>query len=451
MDSRQQSGNTASLKFIVLSLLGVFLFMVPINIEGDLTIPVALLAEMLGGFLAPILPELVTLTIFVSVAGSILVKVFPSFSEKAKNSETIQSLFVVSPFWLAVRLIGLIFAVLVLFEVGPEAVIAEFTGGLMLHDLLTLLFTIFLFAGLFLPLLLNFGLLELFGTLLNPIMRPLFKLPGRSSIDSLTSWLGDGTIGVLLTNQQYEQGFYTKREAAVIGTTFSVVSITFSIYILTTLELTHLVIPYYLTIVLAGFVAALIMPRIPPLSLKEDTYYEEAPETQVSEVENSQSALKAGWTMALKRASQSRVSFVFTGGVKNVLGMWLGVLPIVMAFGTAAVIVAEFTPFFSIIGAPFIPLLQLMNVPEASAAAETMLIGFADMLLPAIIGGDIESEMTRFIIGCLSVSQLIYLSEVGGVLLASKLPVRFIDLVIIFLQRTIITLPVIVLVAHMIF
>ena len=61
------------------------------------------------------------------------------------------------------------------------------------------------------------------------VMRPLFKLPGRSSIDALTSWIGDGTIGVLLTSKQYEEGYYTKKEAAIIGTTFSVVSITFQL------------------------------------------------------------------------------------------------------------------------------------------------------------------------------------------------------------------------------
>lgn len=59
--------------------------------------------------------------------------------------------------------------------------------------------------------------------------------------------------------------------------------------------------------------------------------------------------------------------------------------------------------------------------------------------------------MTRFIIACLSVTQLIYMSEVGGLLLGSKIPVTFVDLVLIFIVRTLITLPVIVLCAHFIF
>ena len=44
--------------------------------------------------------------------------------------------------------------------------------------------------------------------------------------------------------------------------------------------------------------------------------------------------------------------------------------------------------------------------------------------------------MTRFIIACVSVTQLIYMSEVGGLLLGSKIPVSLKDLIIIFIQRT---------------
>ena len=79
-------------------------------------------------------------------------------------------------------------------------------------------------------------------------MRPVFKLPGRSSIDALTSWIGDGTIGVLLTSKQYEEGYYTKKEAAIIGTTFSVVSITFSIVIIDKSDLARTSLPFYGTV-----------------------------------------------------------------------------------------------------------------------------------------------------------------------------------------------------------
>lgn len=121
--------------------------------------------------------------------------------------------------------------------------IADSTGALVMNGLLPLLFCVFFFAGMFLPLLLNFGLLELFGTLLTKLMRPVFNLPGRSAIDCMASWLGDGSVGILLTSKQYENRFYTQREAAVIGTTFSAVSITFTLVVLTQVKLQAMFVP----------------------------------------------------------------------------------------------------------------------------------------------------------------------------------------------------------------
>ncbi|WP_277869104.1 nucleoside recognition domain-containing protein, partial [Vibrio sp. 10N.222.55.C12] len=109
-----------------------------------------------------------------------------------------------SPLWLTVRIIGGLAVALTYFQVGPEAIWEENTGGLVLDGLLPTLFSVFIFAGLLLPFLLNFGLLELFGTLLSKIMRPLFNLPGRSAIDCMASWLGDGSVGILMTSKQYE-------------------------------------------------------------------------------------------------------------------------------------------------------------------------------------------------------------------------------------------------------
>ncbi|MFZ4452364.1 YjiH family protein [Salibacterium aidingense] len=432
-------------RFLLFSFIGIFLFMIPIQVDGEITIPVAVLANTLEGLAGPILPGAAALFMGVAVAGSFRARSRPP------SSDLLQSLFEVNTAWLIIRILGFIFSILVLFNIGPEWLISGATGGLLLESLIPLLITVFLFAGLFLPFLLNFGLLEFCGAVFSPIMRPLFTLPGRSSIDCAASWLGDGTIGVLLTNQQYEQGYYSKREAAVIGTTFSVVSITFSIVILSDLGLTSYILPYYGTIVAAGFIAALIIPRIPPLSWKKDEYYESSAKEVERSRPSSMNVFQWGLQEASKKAVRHDVLSVLRGGLKNVLDMWVGVIPVVMALGTIAVVIAEHTPFFALIGTPFVPLLQLLQVPEAVEASQTMLVGFADMLLPSILGGDIESELTRFVIAALSVTQLIYMSEVGGLLLASKLPIKFSDLVLIFLERTIITLPVIIGCAHLIF
>ncbi len=97
------------------------------------------------------------------------------------------------------------------------------------------------------------------------------------------------------------------------------------------------------------------------------------------------------------------------------------------------------------------PFAELLRLPEAAAAAPALLVGFADQFLPVILGQGIESELTRFVIACASVTQLIYMSEVGAYLLKSKLPVSLPELFVIFLLRTLITIPVCALIGHMLF
>ena len=139
-------------------------------------------------------------------------------------------------------------------------------------------------------------------------------------------------------------------------------------------------------------------------------------------------------------------------GLKNAVGMWFGVLPTVMAIGTLALLLANNTPIFEILGKPFMPLLELLQVPEAAEASKTMIVGFTDMFTPSIIAAErITSAMTRFIIAVVSVTQLIYLSEVGGLILGSKLPVKLWELFVIFLERTIISLLIVCPLAHLIF
>ena len=132
--------------------------------------------------------------------------------------------------------------------------------------------------------------------------------------------------------------------------------------------------------------------------------------------------------------------------------MWFGVLPTVMCIGTIALVLANTTQIFEVLGLPFLPLLELLNIPEALAASKTMVVGFTDMFTTTIIAAEaISSNMTKFIVATVSVTQLIYLSEVGGLILASKLPVKFWELFLIFIERTVISLLIVAPIAHLIF
>ena len=438
--------------FIGLSALGVFLFITPINTDSGVKVPIAILANWLSSKADPIIQMLVFIVFVVAAVGSVIVKFIP-----ANDKQTlVNALFRVNWFWTAMRILAVIFAAMYIFNFGPEQINSDITSGILLAadgGLVTYMFILFFFAGLLLPLLTDFGLLDFFGSMMVKIMRPLFKIPGRSSIDALASWVGDGTIGVLLTSKQYEDGNYTGREAATIATTFSVVSITFCLFIVETIRIEQYFFEFYGTVLFAGIVLAFIMPRIYPLRRIKNTFIDgSTPTGNREDVPSGYTPFTFGLKNALNKAEENKnLSKIFYSGIKNVLEMWFAVAPVIMAFGTIALVLAEYTSVFRILGMPFEPILSLLQIPYAEEAAQTMIIGFADMLLPSILGSGIESEMTRFVIATVSVTQLIYMSEVGGLILGTKLPLKIWNLFAIFLIRTIISLPIIAIIAHIIF
>lgn len=451
MSEKQTHNVKTILTFLIPSLIGLLLFMTPISYQDAITIPIAIVSKGLQAFLGDAITGIVTFVVVATAIATLIAKLIKP--RIIINSHFFNALLNVSPMWAIVRVVGAVFIVLTFSGIGPEAIRSGDTGALVLNDLLPVLFCVFIFAGMLLPLLLNFGLLELFGTLLTKIMRPVFNLPGRSAIDCMASWLGDGSVGILMTSKQYESRFYTQREAAVIGTTFSAVSITFSLVVISQVKLEHLFVPFYLTVCLAGIVAAIIVPKLPPLSWKKDHYIDDTPRHPDDEViPQGKGVFSWGIEQALAKAEKADgVVHTLKDGLKNVIDMVFGVIPVVMAIGTIALIIAEYTPIFDYLGMPFIPLLELLQVPEATEASKTIVVGFADMFIPSILASSIESDMTRFIIAAMSVTQLIYMSEVGALLIGSKIPVNIFELFVVFILRTLVTLPVIAGVAHLIF
>ncbi|MCK8104999.1 MAG: YjiH family protein [Pseudoalteromonas tetraodonis] len=437
------------LVFLIPSLIGVFLFMTPVPSGEIMTIPIAVMAKAIQALFSQIALGLIATIICITGVMSLVFSVFKPKS--LTKFRLLNHLFNVSWIWLVTRLLGMVFVLLTYFQVGPHAITSENTGLLVLKDLLPVLFSVFILAGLLLPLLLNFGLLELVGTLLTKVMRPLFGVPGRSAVNCVASWLGDGSVGILMTARQYEDKYYTQREAAIIGTTFSAVSITFCLVVIGQVKLEYLFAPFYLTVCLAGVVAAIIVPRLPPLRFKKDVLIDgEEPDGNAELVPEGKTLLKHSLDVALTKAEKAPgFKGTIEEGLHNAFDMVFAVLPVVMAVGTFALIIAEYTPIFQYLGMPFIPFLELLQIPEAEMAAQTIMVGFADMFIPSILAaGSIESDVTRFIIAAMSVTQLIYMSEVGALLLGSKIPVNIFELFVIFILRTLVTLPVIALMAH---
>lgn len=441
------------IKFLIPSFFGLLLFVIPlpygnfIPIKGisSINIGIGLLAELLKITFANYL-NYIALVVIVSSA---LLSLFSKFIN-IKN-EFLKNILDVPLFWLSFRILGAVFISMTVLNFGPDFVKAEVTGQTILGILPSLL-AIFLVSGFLLPLVVDFGLMDFVGTLISKFMYKIFKVPGRSAVDAISSWLGDGTLGIMITNTQYKQGFYTAKEACIISVCFSLVSLPFSTVIADQLGLMSLFVPFYGCVCIASLACAIIMPRIYPLSKIKDTTYNNVEHLKEEFIPKGENIFSFALTKALYRADNApSIKQIIENGFKTVIDMYLALLPLVMAWGTIALIIAEFTPIFTWISLPAVFLLKLLHIPNAVEAAPAVLVGFADMFLPSImVSGPHFDILTKFIIGALSITQLLYLTETGAVILKSDIPFNLKDLFIIFLIRTIIALPILTLLANFI-
>ena len=181
-----------------------------------------------------------------------------------------------------------------------------------------------------------------------------------------------------------------------------------------------------------------------------DTYKEGVGKMIHEEVPENVNMMEYAVEISCKRASTFTVKGILESGFEVVVGMFFDLIPIVIAWGTVALIVATYTPVFNWISYPMGMFLNLLGVEEAFAVAPATLIGFTDMFIPALLVGGVASVKTKFIIAVLSLVQIIYLTEVGAIVIKSEVPLNLWDLFVLFLERTIIAIPLIVLFANLV-
>jgi len=432
--------------FALPSILGIATFLTPINVDGNWTIMMGWLSSAATAYVGDTMTWVVFALLWTSMIGTIVVKLMGP--DRFPAESMVSRLFQVAPVWVALRTIGAVMGTMTIFQLGPEMFWSADTGGTVLRGLAFAIIPLFLFAGLLMPFLTDYGLMEFVGTMVKRVFRKLFTLPGRSAIDALASWMSSAPVGVLITIQQYVSGHYTAREAAVIATNFSVVSVPFALIVANTVGLGHMFLSYYSAVVVTGVLTAMIMPRILPLSRFPDTHYDQVNPMR-EQIAGDGSLFREAIDLATQRAAKAPpLKQQIHSSVGHILDIWFGLVPAVIAVGGAGLMIATYTPILQWLTWPLVPVLEAFALPDASIAAPALIAGFLDMFLPALMVANVDAEITRFVVGVISLTQLIYMSEVGILMIKCEIPLRFHHLFVIFLLRTAIGLPLTLAFAH---
>ncbi|MFV8396107.1 YjiH family protein [Corynebacterium hindlerae] len=422
--SEDRTDHRSTWPFFVYSALGIAIFFLPLSWRGNTTIIVDHVVTAFRDVAGPVVPWiLLALVLYGTVRQFITGR------------------------WKNDALTGVFsFANIVGVTVAGLYVSGFLSGPLAAKDLVPFLFEkiatpvglIVPIGSMFLALIICYGFLEFVGVLMQPVMRPIWRTPGRSAIDAVASFVGSYSLGILITDRVYREGKYTAREAAIIATGFSTVSAAFMVIVAKTLDLMAYWGPFFAVSLVVTFIVTAISVRIPPQSLLPNDYYEGA--TAQPEEIVRKDRMKVAWSEAKNTLDEAPpLPQAAWRNFVDGTNMAAAITPSIMSVGLGGLLLAKFTPVFDWLGFLFYPFAWVARVPEPMLASKAAATGIAEMLLPATLVSDQESLVLRFVIGVVAVSAIIFFSALVPCILATQIPVKMWHMVVIWFERVALT------------
>ncbi len=432
----ESSRTSAALKFILFSILGIFIFFVQITVGEYHGIPLDIFTSWLQTSLGKVAAYL---ALAVVVAGAV-----KPFITKTWNKSAIDIIFTLF------KIFGVVASFMVVFNFGPEPVLNPDNGPYLFGSLVQPVVYMIVFGAPLLCLMVNYGLVDFVGIFVRPLTRTLWKTPGRSAVDAVSSFVGSTSMGLLFTDQMYRNNKYNAKEASIIATGFTTVAVSFMIIVANVLEISDHWLLFFLVTMVVTFACTAVTCRIYPLSKKPETYYDEnLPKGLDESFEGN--IFKCAYDEAIEVASKSgSLGKNMLSSLKGGVYLLLDFVPLLMGIGLTALILQMYTPIFDYLGYIFYPLTKVLGVPDALPAAQGALAGLAEMFLPVIMcaGCDIA---TKFFIGIISISEIIMFSCTIPMALATNIPITLKDMVIVWFERTVISIILAAIAMHIFF
>ena len=431
----QKNGGTAA-KFLLLSFIGIFMFFIPITINEARSIPIDHIVTYIRSIphFGPIYGTAIV------ILGAIL-----PFIRKTWNKDRVTTVFSIF------KVLGIPSVIIFLTGWGP----ARWHEGDMLpflYNKVVMPVTSLVPVGaIFLAFLISYGLMEFIGVFLKPVMRPVWKTPGRSAIDAVASFVGSYSVGLLITNRVYKELRYSTKEACIIATGFSTVSATFMVIVAKTLGLMENWNLYFWSTLIITFAVTALTARIYPLRKKPHTGYLDQEVLPEPVVEKGK-LFSTAWNEGLRACDKA--PSVWEGIKKNFidgLNLALNIGPTLMSIGFLGLLLAEYTPLFDLIGYIFVPFTLAMGFgPEAVLMGKSCAISLAEMFLPANIVAS-ASPMAQYVTAIVCVAEILFFSASIPCILGTEIKISIKDILIIWVERIIIALILASLVVRFLF
>ena len=424
-------------KFIGFSLFGILFFFTPITFRETNSIPL----DHLITFINSALPQSGPLfALCIVVIGGLL----PWFDKTYQKGRVA---FIVSIF----RTLGVPIALMAYFHIGPEWLLDPDLLPFVWEKIVVAVTVIVAMGSLFLTFIIAFGLLEFVGMIMKPILRPLYKVPGKAAVDAVASFVGSFSVAIYLTNKLYNANIYTNKEASIIITGFSTVSATFMIIVAKTAGFMDIWNSYFFSTLIITFTVTAIVVRLWPITRIDDSYLDGEEKQEVVIPGNLfVNAVQAG----LKAASETQAFHKsLWENLRGGIVMCFTLSPCIASIALIAFILVQKTSVFDIFGlvfAPFTYLLSLIGLPEHLMVSKACAMVLGEMFVPNVVVASLPAA-SKYVVAVVSVSAILFFGGSIPCVLATNIKIKIWEIIVIWFERTVLSILLAGIVAVIVF
>lgn len=424
-------GISAKIRFWLFSFVGLLIFVIPIKIGGNEQIGLMLI----GGRITRLLGDAADYVIYAFALGGTLLFMKERKKRCSNFFDILMSL---------LSLLGIVCMTLYIFGIAPPFLEDERFMPFIMSQVLypTLLYTGL--SPLFMPFLLDSGLLEFVGVALRPVLRPLFKLPGRAAVITVSAFFGSAPVGIVVVDNLYKDGRFTHKEAFIVGTNFATTAISFMVILGNLGGILDYWGIYFLACLIGLAVIAVFMARLYPARNIPDTTFNGI------DYDDENDGIKNGFLIKRmllagyeKAGAMGNLGLSCLGMIKTSAVLLCNIMASTCGMVVLGLAVNYYTSILEWCGYLFYPFALLAGLGDPLTVGKGAASALLVPSLPAVYAAGVSSLASKIVLCSMPVLGIISVPLTMPIFFNSVVRYRAKHLLIVYIERMILTILVV--------
>jgi len=405
------------LKMIVYSLVGIIIFFIPININNELKTILYHISNKIQMSYSNLLEFCII--IFT------LLMTLKDYKKKSTNK-----IIIFLKFLSVLILVDLFYNETYLFIQNENTI-------LILKSIIFNLITLLPLCSIFIPFILEYGLLEIVESYFHPITKKLFKISGKSFLNLLIFLFTDCFCGYYMANLLYNKGKLRLNELYIVISNFSIMSLPMMIYTYDELNLKKY--SFFIVIFIIMIISNIILCRLYPLNKIKKSY---AVKSEYKETIHKKDKFRSGVNKYLNNKNKKKLYLNILDNLETSISTSIKVISnIVIIFFLLEILLNNKMVIYSL-SKIFYPVINLINLNNVDILSESIIRIFYNNIMTIEWATFTIDYNTRFLIGVLLALGGISLTSNIVYLISSSLKIDIKNFILIYFEKIVIILLV---------